>query len=458
MSLAAAAASPAADDRAFFGHPPGLLVLSLSEAWVGFSFYGMQALLVLYMTSQLLRPEHVGHVLGFDGFRRGLGLLYGPLSGQPLASAILGLYAALVYATPILGGLVGDRLLGRTRTIILGAALMTIGHFLMAFDASFLVALALLVVGRGFAGTIAAQVGELYAPADPRRADAYQIFELIFTVAVIAAPLVCGTLGERYAWHWGFAAAGVGMLIGLLTYLVGRRWLPSETPLRRATDRQRQRLSRSDWQRLAMLALLLPVLAVASVGNMQIFNAYLVWGQQNYALLFFGRQMPVTWLVSLDAFVSAVTSLLVILFWRWWAARGQDAHEIVKMTVGTGIAAVAPLILAAASVHAGTGHKIGLAWGLAFHVVNDIGFASVYAVGMSLYSRVAPRSLSATVVNAYALHLFLSNLLVGWLGGLLTRMPGTQFWLLHAGLIAAACLALLGFTLLFRRSLVVSQA
>ena len=431
---------PPPADRAFLGHPRGLAILAATEGCIGFSFYGMQSLLVLYLTQQLLTPAHLGHVLGFGWFRRFLALLYGPVHGQPLASAIMGLYTALAWGSPIAGGLVADRLLGRTRTIVLGAALMTAGHFLLAWDTTFLAALLCLIVGMGCAKTLAAQVGALYALDDPRRADAFQIYELTVAVAVILAPLICGTLGEDYAWSWGFAAAGTGMLIGLLLYLAGRRWLPPEPPPRSRTARVRP--TPAEARRLCGLVLLLPVLAVASVGNMQIFNAYLVWGAHDYALVFFGRTMPISWLLSLDALISTFTILGSIRFWRWWSVRHGTPHELTKLAIGAGISALAPLVLAAASLQAAGGHKVGLAWGVAFHVVNDIGFANVFAIGLALYSRLAPPGLNATVVNGYALSLFLSNLLVGWLGGLLGRMSGAQFWLLHAALVGSAAVVL----------------
>lgn len=446
----------APSDRAFFGHPRALGILAGTEGWVGFSFYGMQSLLVLYMTGRLLQPGHVERVLGFGPFRAALDAIYGPLGVEALAAAIMGLYAALIYATPILGGLLADRLLGRTRTVVLGAALMTAGHFLMAFEACFLIALACLVAGMGLAGSLKAQVGALYGPGDMRRADAFQLYSLSMSVAVILAPLVCGTLGESYDWQWGFAAAGVGMLLGLATYLAGRRLLPPETPRpRQGTGAAPTRLTSREWQAMAALGALLPVLAVASVGNMEIFNAYLVWGRDSYALVFGGRTMPVSWLLSLDALVSVATLLGSMLFWRAWARRWREPHELAKMAVGTVILALAPLVLAAASARVAGGHKVGLGWGLAFHVVNDVGFANLYPVGLALYSRAAPRGLGATVVNAYALHLFLSNLLVSWLAGLLATMPAQRFWLLHAGLIGAAALVLLLAVPLFRRILAV---
>src|SRR4051812_41401434 len=264
MSLIEAAdghvpADPA--DRAFLGHPKGLGYLAFAEGFERFSYYGMQALLVLYMTKQLLLPGHVENVAGFGPFRAAIEWAYGPLTPVALASAIFGLYAGFVYLTPIAGGIIADRMLGRTRTITVGALLMAAGHFLMAFDVSFLLALLCLLLGVGcFKGNIATQVGELYAPGDLRRADAFQIFLLAVNIAVIISPLVCGTLGQKVAWHWGFGAAGVGMLIGLVVYLSGRRWLPAEAgPKARAAGEAPARppLVKGDGAKIVVLVLLL---------------------------------------------------------------------------------------------------------------------------------------------------------------------------------------------------------
>jgi POT family proton-dependent oligopeptide transporter len=449
--------------RDFFGHPWGLAFLAGTETWERFSYYGMQSLLVLYMVSQLLKPGHIEHVLGFAQFRTALQWLYGPLSGQPLASAIAGVYGALVYATPIVGGYAADRWFGRTPTIMAGCVLMTFGHFLMAFESSFLIALACLVVGAGCVGVLKAQVGDLYAKGDPRRADAFQFYTMAVAGSVIFSPLVCGTLGEKVAWHWGFGAAGVGMLIGLAVYASGLKWMPPETPRAPRAPRAPRgtpkagagaaKLTRRDWQVLAILVGLVPVIAVALVGNMEIFNGYLLWGRANYQLNLFGQIMPVSWLLSLDAFVSVVAIGGSMAFWRGWERRRGQTSEIVKVALGAGVAALAPLILAAASVQAAHGHKVGLLWGLSFHIVNDIGFANLYAVGLALYSRAAPKSLSATVVNLFTLSIFVANLMVGRLAGLLSSMSGERFWLIHAGLILAAAVALLIAARLFHRQL-----
>ncbi len=245
-------------DTGFIGHPRGLAWLSAAELWERFSYYGMQALLVLYLTKQLLLPGHVDHVVGFGPFRAAIEAVYGPLSPLALGSVIFGLYAGFVYVTPIAGGVVADRLLGRTKAVALGALLMAAGHFLMAFEAGFLLAISCLLAGIGlFKGNIAAQVGELYAADDPRRADGFQIYFFGIQLAVIASPFVCGTLGEVYGWHYGFGAAGVGMLIGLGIYLLGRPWLPPGHPAKAHTARaDRTKLTAGEWKTALILAAL----------------------------------------------------------------------------------------------------------------------------------------------------------------------------------------------------------
>jgi POT family proton-dependent oligopeptide transporter len=446
-------------DRAFLGHPRGMGYLAAVEGWVGFSYYGMQSLLVLYMTSYLLTPGHIEHIVGFPQFKALLEHIYGPLSGRALGSAITGLYGALAFATPLLGGFIADRFLGRTRSIVLGGCLMTLGHFLMAFDVSFVAALLCLVTGTGLAGVLKAQVGGLYAPGDVRRAEAFQIYSLAVQIAVIAAPIVCGFLGEKVAWHWGFGAAGIGMSIGLLIYLSGLRWMPPDPVIKREGHVERPKMTTHEWRTVGVLVLLVPILAVAFVGNNEIFNGYLLWGEANFQLKFGGQIMPVSWLISLDAIVSTVTLLAVVFFWRWWGARWREPDEIVKIGVFTFIAALAPLILAVASIQAAGGHKVGLAWGLAFHIVNDMGFAGMYPVGMALFSRAAPLAVNATVLSCFTFCVALSNLLVGRLAGMLDKMSGFSFWSMHAVLIAVAGVLLLVCSQVFKRTLApVSEA
>jgi POT family proton-dependent oligopeptide transporter len=430
------------EDRSFIGHPRGLGYLAFTEAWERFSYYGMQSLLVLYMVNRLLHPGHIEHVAGFDPFRHLLESIYrGPLSVQALASAIFGLYTGLVYLTPIGGGLIADRVLGRTRTITVGALLMAAGHFLMAFDLTFLAALTCLLIGVGcFKGNLASQVGALYSTGDNRRADAFQIYYLAINGGVIAAPLIAGTLGEVYGWHYGFGAAGVGMLIGLTIYLSGRRWLPPDSPIVEKSKRA-AKIPLTHREKMGIIALLalLPVLTIAVIGNQQIFNAYLIWAERSANLIFFGRKMPTTWLITLDSIVSVGFLAGAVVFWRLWSKRYPEPAEITKMGIGSIIAVTGFISLAmGAAIAAHSGGKISIGWLITFHVLNSIGFANVFPVSLALYARVAPPALSATIIGIFYLHLFAANNLVGWIGGLLEKMSATHFWLLHSALCGTA--------------------
>src|SRR5215475_11204115 len=207
-----------------FGHPRALAYLFTTEMWERFSYYGMRALLVLYMVKYLFTPQSSTEVLGFAVFKHGLEFVFGPLASQ-----IYGFYTGLVYLTPIFGGLVADRVLGQRRTVIIGATLMAIGHFMMAFEHLFLVALGFLILGNGaFKPNISTQVGSLYPPRDRRRDRAFSIFYVGINLGAFLAPLVCGTLGEELGWHYGFMAAGIGMTIGLVIYLAATPHLPRD--------------------------------------------------------------------------------------------------------------------------------------------------------------------------------------------------------------------------------------
>jgi POT family proton-dependent oligopeptide transporter len=395
----------------------------------------MQALLVLYMAHALLLPGRIDDVWGMAALRA----LLGGAEGGALASQIFGLYAAAVYCTPILGGLVADRWLGRRRAILAGGAVMALGHLLMAFDATFLAALMCLVVGCGlFKGNIAAQVGALYRSEDPRRADAFQIFYLGINGGVIAAPLVIGTLGERVGWHWGFGAAACGMLAALAVFMAGGRHYPAE-PAGASAPRHAVAAPRpEDRAALIPMAGLILALEIAIIPNNQIFIAYLLWADRRFDLVIAGTRVPTSWLVTLDAIVSVTFLGGVALFYRWWKARWTEPDDWAKLLIGSGfsLAATLCLVLAARTPEA---TPIGLGWPLLFHVLNSIGFAHMLPVSLALFTRIAPARLRATAIGLYYLAFFAGNLAVGRLGALMDTMAADHFWLLHM-----ACPALAG--------------
>lgn len=459
MTAASAREAAIHQDRAFLGHPRGLAFLSITEAFERFSYYGMIALLVLYMNAQLLKPGHVEHVVGLTVLRPILEAIFNGghhYSDQQLSSAIYLVYSSTVYLTPLLGGLIAD-LLGRTGTIIAGAVVMALGHFLMAFDASFLLALVCLMVGAGcLKGNIATQVGALYEAGDTRRADGFQIFYLGINGGVIFGPMITGYLGQGIAWHLGFGAAGVAMVVALLIYVAGLKNLPPDPPRgakAKAAKVEHAPMRGRDVAALVLLICILPVLSLSIVGNNQIFNAYLIWAQANADLHFLGVPILTSQMVSVDSIVSVITLVLMVVFWRAWKTRFPEPDELGKIAIGCffGAAGVACLALGQALTPAGG--KVSFHWLLAFHLLNDIGFANVLPVGLALYSRAAPKQVAGLVIGIYYLHLWAGNILVGYLGTLYEKMTPVQFWTMHLVMVGGAGVAFVVIKLLFGKIL-----
>src|SRR5881275_2597798 len=267
-----------AGDVMFMGHPKGLFYLAFTEAWERFSYYGMTALLALYMVNQLLLPGHVEHIGGFSGFRAAVESLFGPLSTQALASQIFGVYSGFVYFTPVLGGWLGDRV-GQRNAVVLGALSMSGGHLAMAFDQSFLLALLLLIIGSGLLkGNISAQVGSVYPSEDEeRRTRGFALFSTGINFGAVAGPLLCGFLGERYGWHIGFGAAALFMLGGLATYLSGYRYLPAR--VERKARPAFAPLTGDDRKTIAALIGAMAITVLAYIAYYQLANVLPIWLQ-----------------------------------------------------------------------------------------------------------------------------------------------------------------------------------
>ena len=420
--------------RTFFGQPMALAYLSFTEAWERFSYYGMTSILVLYMSQALLMPGHVEGIVGFTGFRAALESVFGPMSTLALASQIMGLYTGLVYFTPVLGGWVADRWTGRRAAVMLGAVLMSAGHVAMAFDASFLLALLLLITGAGLLkGNISTQVGELYAETDGEgRTRAFAIFSVGINVGAVVGPLACGLLAQIYGWHAGFGLAGALMLIGLATYVAGFRYLPADRP-RALPSQAKVPLDRRQWRILAALAVVSGITIFQSIGYYQNTNMNLVWIDRSVDLNLLGFHVPVAWFNSIDPLASILGVPLLFALWRWQAARSKEPDDLGKIAIGAWITAIANLILVAAClVSARTSALVPIA----YDILLGIGFLYYWPTLLALVSRAAPASIKATMMGAVFLTLFIGNSIIGWLGGFYEHMTPAAFWAMHAGIAA----------------------
>jgi POT family proton-dependent oligopeptide transporter len=314
--------------RDVLGHPRGLAFLFATEMWERFSYYGMRALLVLYMVKYLLHPGPIDNVVGMAELRAALEFVFGPLGVQPLASQIYGLYTAFVYVTPIFGGMLADRWLGFRRTVTVGALLMSAGHFMMAFESLFLFALLTLILANGcFKPNISTQVGALYAPGDPRRDRAYPIFYVGINVGAFFSPLVCGTLGEELGWHWGFAAAGVGMLCGLSIYLWGTRHLPPETRRRHVVHVP---LSQGDWRAIIAIVLLVIPELLSWGAYEQAGNTIALWADDYTDRAILGIEIPTTWFQSFNPFMIFAFTPFLLALWTNQGRAGREPSTIAK--------------------------------------------------------------------------------------------------------------------------------
>jgi len=437
------ATGPFVVGHAIPGHPKGLYYLAFTEAWERFSYYGMTALLALYMVNELLLAGHVERIAGFLQFRGAIEALAGPLSTQALASQIFGLYSGFVYFTPLLGGIVADRWIGQRNAVVLGALSMSAGHLAMTFDASFLLALLLLVVGSGFLkGNISAQVGALYPRDDEaRRTRGFILFSTAINVGAVTGPLVCGLLAQVYGWHYGFGVAAILMLLGLATYLSGYRHLPARV------ERQRFEgvvLSVADRRIVAALILVMIITVFQSTAFYQVFDVGPVWIQQHVAAEVAGFRIPIPWYQSINAIFSILG--VPLLFWLWGrqARRGREPDELAKIGIGAWIAAASNLILVAASVAYG-GAPIHPVFPFLYSAGLGISFLYYWPTLLALVSRTAPAKVNATLMGFAFMSLFVSNNLIGWLGGLYGRMPPAGFWAMHAAIGAAGGVSVLVF-------------
>jgi POT family proton-dependent oligopeptide transporter len=430
-----------------FGHPKGLTFLFTTEMWERYSYYGMRALLVLYMTKYLLVPEHSGNVLGLAGLKRGLEAVFGPLDVQPFSSQIYGLYTALVYLTPVFGGLLADRVLGQRRTVIIGAILMAIGHFLMAVEQLFLFALAALILGNGaFKPNISTQVGGLYPPGDRRRDRAYSIFYVGINVGAFLAPLVCGTLGEQAGWHYGFAAAGVGMLIGLAIYLYAMPLLPpDELQKARAAHVEKRPLDRGEWRAVAALLVLFVPNTLFWATYEQAGNTVALWADANtdraINLFFWAGEIPTTWFQAFNPFMIFAFTPFVVALWTRQAARGTEPSTISKMALGCLGVAAANLIMALAAFQAGGG-KASWLWLFWYFAVVTVGELYLSPVGLSLVTKVAPARILSMMMGVWLATSFVGNFLAGYIGSFWSRMDKPEFFLLVAAIAALASAAI----------------
>jgi POT family proton-dependent oligopeptide transporter len=403
----------------------------------------MTALLVLYMVNQLLLPGHVEQVVGFATFRGWLEGTFGPLSTQALASQIFGLYAGFVYFTPVIGGWLGDRI-GQRSAVVAGALTMAGGHLAMAFDATFLLALLLLIIGSGLLkGNISAQVGSIYPPDDEaRRTRGFAIFSTAINVGAVAGPLFCGFLGSRYGWHVGFGAAAVFMLGALATYLSGYRYLPAR--VEHKSKERAGKLTSQDRKSVVALVAAMAIIVPAYIAYYQLANVLPVWLQDHANLNAGTFQIPIPWFYSIDPLASILSVPFLFALWNWQARNGGgEPSALSKIATGAFLTAAANLVLVAA-ILTSSGAVLWI-WPVLYCAIEGVAFMYFWPTLLALVSRVAPPKINATMMGATFLTLFVANNLIGRIGTYYEHMTPLAFWALHAAIGASSGFVMLVF-------------
>ena len=409
--------------RTLFGHPPGLTVLFTTQMWAEFSFFGLQALLVYYMT------KHLGFA-------------------QAKSSLIYGVYGAAAFFSPFFGGLIADRWLGRTKSVIIGGVMMMAGHFAMASEALLFPALALVALGNGlFIPPLAIQVGSLYADDDPRKAYAYSAYYMGINLGGLLAPLVCGTLGELYGWHWGFTAAGVGMAIGLIIYCSFLRLLPPEPNRRLVAAEGKPDAAKVIREHVAILLLMVAMVVLFRIGYEQSGNVIAMWvsdfTDRSVNLLGTRREIPATWFQSINPLLIIVGTPLLIRFWKRRKVKETVPHLLRRMAIGCVIATAAMLVMVAASMASGAeGARVSSLWVFGYFALLTLGELFVIPVGLTLIESLAPLRFASMAMGGWYIAKFLGSLLAGFMGAYWLVIPPWAFFTLgmSSTLVAAASL------------------
>ena len=456
---------PFTENRGFFGHPGGLSTLFFTEMWERFSYYGIRPLLVLFMTAALLD--------GGFGFER------------TEASAIVGIYAACVYLASLPGGWIADRWLGLRRAIWWGAVLITLGHLSIALSAvfarqTFFLGLILIVLGTGLLKpNISAIVGDLYPEGGARRDAGFSIFYMGINVGALAAPLITGFLGERVGWHWGFGAAGVGMLIGLITYRLRAYHTLGPIGVEPAAGPEEQRrvkritfiaagviaavvlmammgvftinasavaarmrdvmlamavayfaylflfggLNRDEKKRIAVIVVLFVFATIFWSAFEQAPTSLNLFARDFTDRMLFGWEVPTLWLQSANSFFVITLAPVFAAIWVAMGRRGKNPSSPAKFAFGLLFAGLGFFIMVAAANQviagsaAGQVVRVSMLWLVASYFLQTIGELALSPVGLSSMTKLAPRRYVGQMMGVWFMAAALGNLIAGIVGG-----------------------------------------
>jgi len=407
------------------GHPSGLATLYFTEMWERFSYYGMRAFLILYMTASAANGG-----LGFD---------------DKHAASIYGNYVGAVWLTPIVGGLIADRLLGQYRSVLIGGAIIALGHFTLAFNtmSTFYAGLVLIVLGTGLLKpNVSTIVGSLYEDGDARRDAGFSVFYMGINLGAFFGPFVAGYLAQRVDWHLGFAVAGVGMVFGLVQYVLGRKHL--EPGLARLAARPKPatvssgggaRFTAEEWKRITVIFVLFVFASIFWGAYEQAGSTLNLFGDRYTNNTVLGFSFPSSWYVSVQALF--VILLSPAIAWVWFRLGPRQPSVPAKFALALLFAGLAFVLLVPAGAAAqGGGIKVSPLWLVAAYFIEEWGELCLSPVGLSAVTKLAPKRIVSLMMGVFFLSNSLGNKLAGWTAGFFSSMPLSQLF----GAVAAVCL------------------
>jgi POT family proton-dependent oligopeptide transporter len=423
-------------DRGWFGHPRGLSTLFFTEMWERFSFYGLRALLILYMTAAAAQGG-----LAFTTER---------------AASIYGWYTFGVYAAAIPGGIIADRWLGQFRSVLWGGVIIALGHFSLAVPSitTFYLGLTLIVIGTGLLKpNISTMVGSLYDETDERRDAGFSIFYMGINVGAFVAPLIVGTLGQRVDWHVGFGMAGIGMTFGLIQYMAGkRRLLPAlerlgQSEARSAAAAGREpwwRFTSAEWKRVGAIAILFVFSSIFWAAFEQAGSSLNLFADRLSRNRVFGFEFPSTWYQSLNS-MFMIFGLAPLLAWLWIRLGPRQPSSPVKFSLGLVFAGLGfALLIPASKMAQQQGLLVSPWWLVGVYFLHTIGELCLSPVGLSSVTKLAPQRIVGAMMGLWFLSIAVGNKLAGWVAGYFDRLPLPQlFGAVTAVTIGAAVILLL---------------
>jgi POT family proton-dependent oligopeptide transporter len=422
----------AVSEKQWFGHPRGLATLFFTEMWERFSYYGMRALLLPFMVGATALPG-----LGFDLKR---------------ATSIYGWYVFSVYATAIIGGVIADRWLGHYRTVFVGGCIIAAGHFSMAFHnlSFFYAGLVLIALGTGLLKPNASTlVGTLYRKDDPRRDSGFSLFYSGINVGAFFGPIIVGWLVFKFSnWHYGFATAGVGMVLGLIQYSMGKKYLAPAEPEARAVEEHPKApappLTRTDWMKIGVIGILFVFCVIFWAGYEQAGTTLNLFADRATRNTIFGWAYPFTWLQSVAPF--CVWAFAPMFAWLWLRLGRYEPSSPSKFMLGLVFLCLSyVLIWQAARIFETTGNRVSPMWLVLLYLLQTFGEICLYPTGMSMVTKLSPPHLVSILMGFFFLALAIGNKLAGYVAGFLQDMAFSQVFqvaLIGAG-VAAVILALL---------------